>query len=301
MKRGALGSMRATLSALTLVLFLHHVPAITAKTDTPDMVAVAGGPYPIGSATGAEDARPAHTVRLAPFQIGRYEVTNAAFAAFLNTLKVTARRDVPAGNLRPGDVDGPDGPLLFERSAGDDDRPFIALDDEDARIAMRHGRFVAAPGWEDHLVREVTWDGARVYCTWRGARLPTEVEWEAVARGRAGRTYPWGEALPTIEHAVFGRGSGQTAPVGSHPAGATPEGVHDLAGNVAEWTSTLYRAYPYDSDDGRENLEVAGERMTRGGDHVFDSAPDQLTGFFRSGFSRRFNRGHRHIGFRCAR
>ena len=77
MKRGALGSMRATLSALTLVLFLHHVPAITAKTDTPDMVAVAGGPYPIGSATGAEDARPAHTVRLAPFQIGRYEVTNA--------------------------------------------------------------------------------------------------------------------------------------------------------------------------------------------------------------------------------
>ncbi len=86
MKRGALGSRRATLSALTLVLFLHHVPAITAKTDTPDMVAVAGGPYPIGSATGAEDARPAHTVRLAPFQIGRYEVTNAAFAAFLNTL-----------------------------------------------------------------------------------------------------------------------------------------------------------------------------------------------------------------------
>ncbi len=301
MKRDALGSIRATLSALIFVLFLYHVPAITAKTDAPDMVAIAHGQYPIGSDAAAEDARPAHTVRLAPFQIDRYEVTNAAFAAFLNTLKVTVRGDVPAGNLRPSDVDGPDGPLLFERAAGYDDRPFIALDDEDVRIAIRHGRFVAAPGWEDHPIREVTWDGARTYCTWRGARLPTEVEWEATARGRAGRTYPWGGALPKVEHAVFGRGSGQTAPVGSHPAGATPEGVHDLAGNVAEWTSTLYRTYPYNADDGRENLEVSGERVTRGGDHVFDSAPGQLTGFFRSGFSRRFNRGHRHIGFRCAR
>ena len=156
----------------------------------------------------------------------------------------------------------------------------------------------AASGWEDHPVREATWDGARAYCAWRGARLPTEVEWEAVARGRSGRTYPWGEARPLIEHAVFGRGSGQTAPVGSHPAGATPEGVHHLAGNVAEWTSTLYRPYPYDANDGREDPNIAGERVTRGGDHVFDSAPEQLTGFFRSGFSRRFNRGHRHIGFR---
>jgi iron(II)-dependent oxidoreductase len=91
-----------------------------------------------------------------------------------------------------------------------------------------------------------------------------------------------------------------TDEVGSHPVGATPEGVYDLAGNVAEWTSTLYRPYPYAADDGRAHPQTAGERVTRGGDHVFDTAADRLTGFFRGGFSRRFDRGHRHIGFRCA-
>lgn len=104
-----------------------------------------------------------------------------------------------------------------------------------------------------------------------------------------------------MDDAVFGRSSGETDPVGAHPAGATPEGVHDLAGNLAEWTSSLYRPYPYDPADGREDPEAPGERVTRGGDHVFDSAPDQLTGYFRSGFSRAIQNGHRHIGFRCAR
>lgn len=91
-KRHALGSTGATLSTFFLVLFLHHGPSITAKTDTPDMVAVTDGGYPIGSDAATAVARPAHTVRLAPFQIDRY--------------KVTARRDVQAGNLHPAMLTG---------------------------------------------------------------------------------------------------------------------------------------------------------------------------------------------------
>jgi formylglycine-generating enzyme required for sulfatase activity len=271
------------------------------SADENGMARVDGGAYTIGTDAGPGDARPAHRVMLRPFLIDRHEVTNAEFAAFLNTRDVRARRDAPAGRVARGDVEGGDADRLFEADPGPGRRRLVELDDEHSRVAIAGGRFVPQPGYERHPAVEVTWEGARAYCAWRGARLPTEAEWEAAARGREGRTYPWGNAPPTPERAVFGRRSGETEPVGSRPAGATREGVHDLAGNVAEWTSSLYRPYPYDPADGREDPAAEGERVTRGGDHVFDSAPERLTAFYRSGFSRALDRGHRHIGFRCAR
>ena len=264
------------------------------------MIAIAGGAYAMGSPHGRASARPPHTVTLAPFLIDAHEVTNGQFAAFLNSLKVTARRDVTAGRLRPGDIIGPDADRVLGGNRGND-RAFIELDDGDARIGIVGGRFTPAPGFAGHPVPESTWQGATAMCNWRGARLPTEAEWEAAARGRQGRTYPWGEAPPTPERAVFARASGETDPVTSHPKGATPEGVFNLAGNAAEWTSSLFRPYPYRAGDGREDPNLPGERVTRGGDHVFDVAADRLTGYFRDGFSRNPGRGHRHIGFRCAR
>jgi iron(II)-dependent oxidoreductase len=266
----------------------------------PLMVKIAGGTYPIGAADGPASARPPHTVVLAPFLIDATEVTNAQFAAFLNTLEVTARRDVPAGELRLDDVAGADADRLWGGSDGNP-RAYIEMDDTDARIAVVGGRFVPEPGYADHPTPESTWRGALAFCAWRGARLPTEAEWEAAARGSEGRHYPWGATPPTPARAVFGRGRGETDPVGSRPEGATPDGIFDLAGNEAEWTSSLFRPYPYDAQDGREDPETPGERVTRGGDHVFDVAPERLAGFFRDGFSRDPGRGHRHIGFRCAK
>jgi iron(II)-dependent oxidoreductase len=271
------------------------------------MVLIAGGLYPLGAEDGLPDERPAHRVQLAPFEIDRFEVTNAQFVAFLETVVNDPARGVRlAGNAAPGLADrrtiqGPGAALLMENTGNADRRTLIALNDDESRIGIRGGRLFVQPGYEDHPVNEVTWQGAREYCAWRGARLPTEAEWEAAARGREGRRYPWGHEPPGEERAVFGRRSNYTEPVGKRPGGATPEGVHDLAGNVAEWTSTLYRPYPYRADDGREDPAAPGERVTRGGDHVYDSAPEKLRGSFRGGFSRAPAVGHRHIGFRCAR
>ena len=264
-----------------------------------DMVRIVGGTYTIGTADGPPDTRPAHVVTLEPFLIDRFEVTNAEFAEFLNTLEVEVLSDAPAGGVRPADVRGADAGRLFERDAHT--QPYVALGDQEARIALVDGRFGAEPGYADHPVTEATWYGARAFCAWRGARLPREVEWEAAARGREARTYPWGESPPSAERAWYGHSTGETAAVGTHPAGATPEGVHDLAGSLAEWTSSLYEPYPYDPADGREDPHADGERVTRGGDYVFDTEPEKLTGFFRGGFSRAPRSGHRHIGFRCAK
>ena len=293
--------MRLMIAAATVFLAAFSSALATEKASPQvPMVLIEGGSYPIGSGDGSPSAEPPHKATLTPFLIDVYEVTNYQFAAFLNTLEVTAKRDVYAGELRPGDVSGADADRLWGGRSGHD-REFIEMDDTDARIGILDGRFVPEPGFANHPVSESTWRGAVAYCNWRDARLPTEAEWEAAARGKEGRRYPWGQAPPTAEHAVFARGRGKTEPVGSHAKGATPEGVHDLSGNEAEWTSSLFKPYPYDAADGREDPNAPGERVTRGGDHVFDSAPGQLTGTFRDGFSRNPRRGHRHIGFRCAK
>ena len=267
----------------------------------PAMIRIEGGSYTLGTDAGPADERPAHRVKLRAFLIDRTETTNREYAEFLRTLDVRPLRDAPAGQVRPPDVAGADSRRLFERVQRTAGELYIALDDDDVRIGIAGGGFAASPGFDEHPVNEVTWIGALAYCRWRGARLPTEAEWEAAARGRESRTHPWGEQAPNAQRAVFGRRSGETAQVGSRPQGATPEGAMDLAGNVAEWTSTLYHPYPYRADDGREDPLAPGERVTRGGDHVFDSTPERMRSSFRGGYSRAPGSGHRHIGVRCAK
>lgn len=265
------------------------------------MIRIPGGRYTIGSDQGRSDAAPAHELSLDTFRIDKYEVTYARFSRFLNDLGISLRGQAPPGRLTPENLPAEWVPRLLDQYKATGEPPLAGLDDGDSRIGIANGQFIVREGYGNHPVNEVTWYGARAYCRWRGARLPTEVEWEAAARGFEARTYPWGEQAPTPRRAVYGRTSNQTDPVGSHPRGATPREIHDMAGNVAEWTASLYWPYPYQPNDGRENPEREGERVTRGGDHVFDSAPDQLTTYFRGGFSRAIQHGHRHIGMRCAR
>jgi formylglycine-generating enzyme required for sulfatase activity len=91
--------------------------------------------------------------------------------------------------------------------------------------------------WCRHPVVGVTWAQADGYCRWVGGRLPTELEWEKAARGDDARTHPWGDAPPTCERASFADCGGEVAAVGATPAGASPFGVLDLAGNVREWVA----------------------------------------------------------------
>jgi formylglycine-generating enzyme required for sulfatase activity len=106
-------------------------------------------------------------------------------------------------------------------------------------------RFSVQPGHATMPIVGLTWVTARAYCAALGKRLPTEAEWELAARGAARRLYPWGDAMPTCNHVVFARREGRqcdtagpqdATPVGSASRDLTPEGVHDLAGNVSEWT-----------------------------------------------------------------
>jgi formylglycine-generating enzyme required for sulfatase activity len=118
----------------------------------------------------------------------------------------------------------------------------------------------------------VTWHEARAYCNWLTAsvadgriyRLPTEAEFEAAARGKEERQFSYGNTFAAERCNTFESHIRRTTPVGIFD-NATPEGAYDLSGNAWTWTLSLYQNYPYDADDGRENIEAEGNRVLRGG------------------------------------
>jgi formylglycine-generating enzyme len=168
------------------------------------------------------------------------------------------------------------------------------------RMEVTNAQYGEAGNFQgDNRPREnLTWIEARDFCARRGARLPTEAEWEYAARGPDSLIYPWGNELDQNALIFDGNFNNETHDVGSRPEGASWVGALDMSGSVNEWVSSLYKPYPYDPNDGRENLEdTTSARVYRSGwgSYIdfglsapirFRGAPDTRDWF---------------IGFRCAR
>jgi formylglycine-generating enzyme required for sulfatase activity len=182
----------------------------------------------------------------------------------------------------------------------------------------RYAKFLAATGstrtpddWEtlnaasgaDLPVVGVDWNDADAYCRWAGRRLPTDSEWEKAARGSDARRYPWGDESPSLARANYDNASpavyeGGLTDVGKHPAGRSPYGVDDLAGNAAEWTHDWFsESFPASAVRNPRGPESGDQKTIRGGGR-FDSG-DRISPTKRYHASPE-TRG-RDIGFRCAR
>ncbi len=238
---------------------------LTDAWDVP-LVLVPAGAFEMGSENGDSDEQPVHTVTLDGFYIDQYEVSNAQYADFLNEV----------GNQNEG------GGLRFDAN------------DSKVHIHPRDGVWQADNGYADYPVTEVTWYGARAYCLWREARLPTEAEWEKAARGTDGRTYPWGEQSPDS----LSLSKGEITPVGSHPDDVSPYGIYDMASNVAEWVADWYDpGYYLNSSPENPSGPPSGEhRVVRGYTKYHTSL--RATERFRLVPTDAHFGG---IGFRCAR
>ena len=258
-----------TLSVFTAISQTQTTPVGTNSFQT--MASVSAGDFVMGSNNGPDDEKPEHQVFVKSFLIDVLPVSNADFAKFLN-----------ARGLKNH---------LGESFYDDDDR--------DARIHQQKSLWQADLGYATHPANEVSWVGARDYCTWLNKRLPTEAEWEKAARGTDARKYPWGNSKPNHNRALYGAAYNSSAPVDAFPEGASPYGVLDLSGNQWEWVASAYRPYPYSADDGREHQTPGPIRSTRGGGH--DSSEEELTTTQRGrNLSRNPKAGHHNIGFRCA-
>ncbi|MEO7522351.1 MAG: SUMF1/EgtB/PvdO family nonheme iron enzyme [Gemmatimonas sp.] len=182
----------------------------------------------------------------------------------------------------------------------------------------RYAKFLGATGavrppddWEsltpatgnDLPVVGVDWHDADAYCRWARRRLPSDAEWEKAARGGDRRSYPWGNSSPTLERANYENASptaygGGLLPVGKHPAGRSPYGADDLAGNAAEWTADWYAERVSSSEVRNPHGPEKGEQKTVRGGGRFDSG-DRISPTRRY-YASPETRGN-DIGFRCAR
>jgi serine/threonine protein kinase len=187
---------------------------------------IPAGKFTMGNDKGSTEERPASLIDVGTFYIDKYEVTNDMYSACVS-----------------------DGGCRTPRLPGS---------------ATRRS-YYNNPVFANYPVIYLDWKMAKTYCEWRGARLPTEAEWEKAARGTDDeRAYPWGSSFD-CGFANHSGCVGDTAPVNQYDKGQSPYGVYGMSGNVWEWTNSLFSFYPYSSTDGREDPDAVGDRMARGG------------------------------------
>lgn len=240
------------------------------------MLFMPGGIFRMGVDDGEPDEGPSNLIRLSPYYIDETEVTNAQYA-----------QCVEAGACRA----------------------------PARRTATYHPAYYGDAAYDNYPVIFVNWFDADAYCEWRGARLPTEAEWEKAAGFDPDQAiilrYPWGDAFDGVKlnfcdanctlekrNAAFNDGHRDTAPVGTYPDGRSPIGLYDMAGNVMEWVSDWYdpRAYRSLTDTNPMGPPEGEFKSIRGGS--FLSAEEEVRVYARTSFDPTVARAN--LGFRCA-
>jgi eukaryotic-like serine/threonine-protein kinase len=229
-----------TLSSVNPVQSTQAITAkpLTTKTqvspvDGMTLVFIPAGEFLMGSEKGYgdDDELPQHSIRMTGYWIDQTEVTNGMYSKCVD--------------------------------AGVCSRPAYSY-------SYSHADYFGNSEFSDYPVIYVDWYQATKYCKWAGRRLPTEAEWEFAARGTQSLLYPWGNNLPDDTLTNYNYQVGDVTKTGSYPAGASPYGVLDLAGNVAEWVSDWYGSYQLYNDPNPQGVNDGKYRLLRGGSYMMD-------------------------------
>jgi len=306
----------------------HAFAPIDADDPTSGMIRVPGGVLRMGAENQWPEEAPVRDVAVDTFWISETEITNAMFEAFVAATGYRTRAEQGLSEAEAPKIS----PAL--RAPGS----IVFVQPESVRgyaDISQWWKFVPGATWRkpdgpegtspppDAPAVQIAYEDALAYARWRGHDLPTEAEWEWAARGVERRRFPWGDEPPDGARANYADSSTDfpwndpnhddgfpgLAPVGQYPAGATPLGVMDMAGNVREWTASARLGLIDPRDNriwplGRGDMIPAGIRpepmpmyIVKGGS--FDGAADDLRG----SDVRMLPPETRHpaLGFRCAR
>ena len=228
--------------------------------------------------------------------------------AWINPVDGAEMVGVPAGEFRMGtgngyEWEGPEHTVYLDPYYIDKleitNAQYRACEEAGKCVELLRRDYIDDPDLDQHPVVNVTWHWAKKYCKWAGKRLPTEAEWEKSARGTDGRRYPWGDEID-CEHAHYKDCGGETIPVGSLPAGASPYGALDMAGNVWEWVidgwqEDYYQVSPYENPQGPEIKGPQDMRVFRGGS--WSESGDLLRSTYRTWYET--DAQYYNLGFRC--
>ncbi len=222
------------------------------------------GSDPAKNKEAHNDELPQHRVCLSEFYIGKYPVTNTQYAAFVEATGYEVQKE------------------------------WIKT--------KKEGSYPV--GGENHPATYVIWYDAVAFCNWFSQEsghiisLPTEAEWEKAARGTDGRTYPWGQGIDSTRANYWGKEKGkETTPVDAHPAGISPYGALDMAGNIWEWINDWYDAdyYAKSPAENPTGPQDTGSKVVRGGSWHY------VENYIRTAYRDEYLPGNRsyNMGFRC--
>ncbi|OFY66577.1 MAG: hypothetical protein A3H98_00255 [Bacteroidetes bacterium RIFCSPLOWO2_02_FULL_36_8] len=223
-------------------------------------VQIPGGTFTMGSPVSEvnhESNETQYQVTLTAFKMSKYEITNAQYAAFLNTKSIGSNGLYTGGTY-------PFKTLIYATSGS-----------YDWGLHYTGGQWLPVTGYENNPVIKVTWYGAAEFATYAGGRLPTEAEWEYACRGNTTTPFNTGNCLSDVQANYLWvypyntcTNTNTTYPFKTQPVGtytANSYGLHDMHGNVLEWCNDLLGTYPTTAQTNPTGAVTGSERVFRGG------------------------------------